>query len=79
VAWWKYQKMSASMKKCELATAKISKVLYSISEVINWMERRVIVIISIFYVCKTLTRYVTKKRHQLLRQKKISDYFKDTN
>jgi hypothetical protein len=44
---------SENEEVCEVEPCKISRVLDSINEVMNWIER-VIVIISIFYICKTL-------------------------
>jgi hypothetical protein len=40
-------------KKCEFETPKIIGVLDSIGEVMNWIER-VLVDVSIFYICKTV-------------------------
>jgi hypothetical protein len=71
--------MTARMKKCELDTPKISKALDGIIEVVNWMERQRDCDHLHLLHLQNIKTYVTKKRHQLLHQKEISDYFKNTN
>jgi hypothetical protein len=64
---------------CDLEIPKISKVLDTISEVMNWMERQSDCDHLHFLHPQNIKTCMMKKRHQLLCQKKISDCFKNTD
>jgi hypothetical protein len=70
---------SKNEQMCQLETLKISIVLHSINEMMNWMERQSDWDHLHFLHFQNIKMYVTKKCHQLLCQKKISDYFKNTD
>jgi hypothetical protein len=64
---------------CELEIPKIRKVLDSISEVMNCNERQNDWDHLHLLHLQNIKIYMTKKCHQLLHQKKILDYFKNTD
>jgi hypothetical protein len=66
---------SKNKEMCELETPKISKVLDSISKVMNWMERQSDCDHLHLLQLQNFKTYVMKKRHELLCQRKISNYF----
>jgi hypothetical protein len=62
---------SENEEVCELETPKISKVLDSISEVINLMERQSDCDHFHLLHLQNINTYVTKKRHHLSRKKNL--------
>jgi hypothetical protein len=63
----------------ENETNNISRVLDNISEMMNWMERQSCCDCLHLLHLQNIKMYMTKKHHQLLHQKKISDSFKNTD
>jgi hypothetical protein len=55
---------------CDLETPKISRVLDSISEMMNWMARQSCCDCLHLLHLQNIKMYMTKKHHQLLHQKK---------
>jgi hypothetical protein len=70
---------SKNEEMCEIKTPKISKALDSISEVMSCMERQSDSDHLHPLHLQNIKTYVAKKHHQLSRQKKILDYFKNTD
>jgi hypothetical protein len=64
--------------ECEVETPKIGKILDNISEVMNWLEGQSDCDHLHLIHLQNIKTYVTKKRYQLSRQKKISEYFSNS-
>jgi hypothetical protein len=78
VAHWTHLKMTVRNEEMwETETTKISKVLDSISQVMNWMERQSNCDHLHLLHLQNIMMYMMNKCHQLLCQKKILDYFKN--